>query len=100
MKNPEITLSETNKRPFLWISVISLGIAIALARLNIHLGTQVHYLDYLLLFNALTIAMVTSAGIAMLLSLAGLWRARLKSIPLAVMSLATSVFLILLFLID
>jgi len=100
MKNPETTLPETNKRPFLWISVISLGIAIALARLNIYLGTQVHYLDYLLFFNALTIAMLMSAGIAMLLSIAGLWRARFKSISLALMSLTPSVFLILLFLID
>lgn len=100
MKKTENTLLEKNKHPLLWISVIGLGIAIALARLNIYLGTQVYYLDFLSLFNALTIVMLVFAGIAMLLSMAGLWRVHFKSIPLAIMSLVSSALLILLFLID
>ena len=88
------------KHPFLWISILSLGVAIALARLNIYLGTQMNYLDYLSLFNAMTIAMLASVGIAIFLSIAGLWRARFKSIPLALMSLVSFTFLVLLFLID
>jgi hypothetical protein len=88
------------KHPFLWISVLGLGAAFALARLNIYLGTQVNYLDYLALFNTLTIAMLVSVGVAVFLSIAGLWRARFKSIPLTVMSLSSSALLILLFLTD
>ena len=88
------------KHPFLWISVLCLGAAIALARLNIYLGTQVNYLDYLSLFNTLTIAMLVSVGTAIFLSLVGLWQARFKSRPLVLMSLASSAFFVLLFLID
>lgn len=93
-------LSITQKHPFLWVGILSLASAIALARLNIYLGTQMNYLHYLLLFNALTIGMLVCAGIAISLSLAGLWRVRFKSIPLALVNLASSAFLILLFLID
>ena len=100
MTNTENSFFAHKKHLFLWISVLSLGVAFALARLNIYLGTQVNYLDYLALFNTLTIAMVLSVGIAIFLSIAGLWRARFKSIPLVLMSLASSAFLILLFLID
>jgi len=100
MTNTEKTLIDRNKYPFIWISVISLGIAIGLAKLNIYLGTQVSYLDYLSLFNTLTIVMLVFVGVAVLLSMAGLWRARFRSIPLTLMSLASSAFLLLLFLID
>jgi hypothetical protein len=77
-----------------------LGSAISLTRLNIFLGTRVNYLNYLSLFNALTIALLACASIAIILSVAGLWKARFRSIPLALTSLASSAFLILLFLID
>lgn len=100
MTNAENLSFVDKKNPFLWISVRYLGAAIALARLNIYLGTQVNYLDYLSLFNILTIAMLVSVGVAVSLSIAGLWRARFKSIPLAMMSLTSSVFLILLFLVN
>ena len=100
MTNVE-NLSLTNKKhPFLWISILSLGIAIALTRLNIYLGTQVNYLDYLSLFNSLTIAILACMGISIILGIAGLWKVRFRSIPLVLMSLASSAFLILLFLID
>ena len=100
MTNAESFLLDNKKHPFLWIGVLSLGVAIALARLNIYLGTQVNYLDTLSLFNVLTIVMLACAGIAIVLGIAGLWRVRFKSIPLAVMSLASSALLILLFLLD
>ena len=100
MTNAENLLIERKKHPFLWMGVLSLAIAIALTRLNIYLGTQVNYLDYLPLFNALTIAILACAGIAILLGVTGLWIARFRSIPLALMSLASSAYLILLFLID
>ena len=93
-------LSSNQKHPFLWIGLLSLASAIALARLNIYLGKQVDYLDYLSIFNMLTYGILLCAGIAILLGLAGLWRARFKSIPLALTSLASSAFLVLLFLID
>ncbi len=94
------TLPDNKKHPFLWLGLLSLAIAVALARLNIYLGTQMNYLHYLTLFNALTIGMLTCVGAAIILSFAGLWRARFKSIPLALASLVSSAFLILLFLID
>jgi hypothetical protein len=100
MTNTENLSFAHKKHPFLWISVLSLGVAFALARLNIYLGTQVNYLDYLSLFNAMTIAILISAGIAIFLSIAGLWRTRFRSVPLALMSLVSFVFLVLLFLID
>ena len=93
-------LLDNKEHPFLWIGLLSLASAIALTRLNIYLGKQVDYLDYLSLFNVLTYGILLCAGIAILLSLAGLWRARLKSIPLVLTILASSAFLILLFLID
>ena len=93
-------LSITQKHPFLWIGLLSLVSAITLARLNIYLGKQVNYLDYLPLFNVLSYGVLLCAGIAILLSFVGLWRVRFKSIPLAWISLASSTFLILLFLID
>ena len=99
MINADQSLPKNKERSFLWISVLSLGVAIALARLNIYLGTQVNYLNYLLLFNALTISMLTCVGIAIILSIAGLWKTRFRNIPLMLMSLASSAFLILLFLI-
>jgi len=83
MTNAEDFSFAHKKHPFLWINVLSLGAAIALVKLNIHLGTQVNYLDYLSLFNAITVAMLVSVGIAIFLSIAGLWQARFKSIPLA-----------------
>lgn len=92
--------SEKNQHPFFWLSMISLASALALTYLNIHLGKQVNYLNYLLLFNTLTISILLCAGLAIILGLAGLWRVRLKSIPLTLISLAASAFLILLFLID
>ncbi|MFL7870000.1 MAG: hypothetical protein AB8I58_14315 [Anaerolineales bacterium] len=94
------TLPRHNKHPFLWIGLFCLISAIALTRLNIYLGTQVNYLHYLSLFNALVIGMLACAVTAIILSLAGLWRIRFKSIPLILVSLASSAFLILLFLID
>ena len=100
MTNAENLLSEHKKHPFLWMGILSLGIAIALTRLNIYLGTQVNYLDSLPLFNALTIAILVCAGIAVILGIAGLWKVRFRSIPLALTSLASSAYLILLFLID
>ena len=101
MINADRSSSENNKElPFLWIGVLSLGVAIALARLNIYLGTKVNYLDHLLLFNVLTIVTLKCVGIAIILSIAGLWKARFKNIPLVLMSLVSSAFLILLFLID
>lgn len=99
MTGTENSFLENKRHPFLWISVLSLGSAIVLARLNIYLGTQVNYLDYLSYFNALTIAVLACAGVAILLSVAGLWRTRFKSIPLAVMGLASSAFMILLFMV-
>ncbi|MGD8404153.1 MAG: hypothetical protein PVJ21_10865 [Anaerolineales bacterium] len=100
MTNAENLSFAHKKYPYLWISALCLGTAFALARLNIYLGTQMNYLDYLALFNTLTIAMLVSVGIAIFLSIAGLWQARFKSIPLVLVSLASSAFLILLFLID
>ena len=100
MTTTEKSLLGHKKYPFFWMSVFSLVASIALARLNVYLGTQVNYLDYLSLFNALTIAMLLCGGIAIVMSVAGLWRARFRSIPLALMSLISSAFLILLFLID
>ena len=94
------TLPRHNRHPFLWIGLLCLISAIALTRLNIYLGTQVNYLHYLSLFNALTIGVLTCAVVAIMLSLAGLWRTRFKSIPLVLVGLASSAFLILLFLID
>ena len=100
MTNAEKLLPDNKKHPLLWTSVLSLGIAIALTRLNIYLGTQVNYPDYLSLFNALTIAMLACVGIDIVLSIAGLWRVRFRSVPLVLMSLVSFAFLILLFLID
>jgi len=100
MTNAETLLIEHKKHPFLWMGILSLGIAIALTRLNIYLGTQVNYLDYLPLFNVLTTAILACAGIAIILGLVGLWKVRFRSIPLSLTSLASSAYLILLFLID
>jgi hypothetical protein len=100
MKNSEILFTEDKKHPFLWMVVLCLGVAIALTRLNIYLGTQVNYLDYLPFFNALTIAILACASIAIILGLAGLWKAHFKSLPLALVSLASFAYLTLLFLID
>ena len=88
------------KHPFLWIGFLSLASAIVLTRLNIYLGTQVNYQDHLLFFNVLTIGVLVCASIAIILSIAGLWRTRFKSIPLWLIGLASSFFLFLLFLID
>jgi hypothetical protein len=88
------------KHPFLWIGILGLASAIGLTRLNIYLGTQVNYLDHLLFFNALTIGILSCAAITIILSLAGLWKTRFKSIPLVLVSLVSFAFLILLFLID
>jgi nitrate reductase gamma subunit len=68
--------------------------------LNIYLGTQVNYLDYLSLFNALTIIILACVGVAIILGMVGLWKVRFRSVPLVLISLASSAFLILLFLID
>ena len=100
MTNSKKMIFANQKHPFLWISVFSLIIAYILIQLNIYLGSQVNYLDYLSLFNGLTVAVLTFVVIAVAISLAGLWRARFKSIPLLVMSLISSAFLLLLFLID
>jgi len=93
-------LSEHKGHLFLWGSVLCLGAAIALARLNIYFGAQVNYLDYQSLFNALIMAVLACAGLAIVLSVAGLWKAHFKSIPLGLMSLLSSAFLILLFLVE
>ena len=93
-------LLKNKRHPFLWISLLSLVSSVAFTRLNIYLGTLVNYLDYLSFFNALTLAILMCAGIAIILSVAGLWKARFKSIPLALTGLASSAFLILLFMID
>jgi len=100
MTNSEQVLLDDKKHPFLWSGVFSLGASIALTRLNIYLGTRVNYLNFLSLFNAMTIAILACVGIAIVLSLTGLWRSRFRSIPLMVTSLASSAFLVLLFLID
>jgi len=100
MTNAENLLIENKKHPLLWVAIVGLGVAIALTRLNIYLGTQVNYLDYLLLFNALTLAILGCVGITIIVILAGLWKARFRSIPLVVMSLISFGYLILLFLID
>jgi len=71
-------LSFSQKPPFLWISIASLGLAFALARLNGFLGTQVNYLDYLSLFNTMTIAMLACVGMAIVMSFAGLWKMRFR----------------------
>jgi len=89
-----------NKHPFSWISALSLGIAIILTRLNIYLGTQVNYLDHLSFFNALTLLILACVGIAILLSVAGVWKTRFRSLPLVVLSLASTAYLVLLLLID
>ena len=94
------TQSIDQNHPFLWIGLLGLVGAIGLTRLNIYLGTQVNYLDHLLLFNALTIGILSCAAITIILSVAGLWRTRFKSAPLTLVSLASFAFLILLFLID
>ena len=94
------TLTVNKQHPFLWIGIFCLLTAISLARLNIYLGTRMNYLDALLFFNALTIGVLACASIAILLSLAGLWKTRFKSIPLALTGLTSSAFLVLLFLID
>ena len=94
------TLTVNKQHPFLWIDIFCLLTAISLARLNIYLGTRMNYLDALLFFNALTIGVLVCAGVAILLSLAGLWRTRFRSIPLILTSLTSSAFLVLLFMID
>ena len=91
---------DNKKHPFLWVAVLNLGIAVTLTRLNIYLGTQVYYLDYLPLFNTMTIVMLACAGVAIILSMAGLWKARFTSVPLVLTSLASSAFLILIFMVD
>ena len=94
-------LSHANqKHPFLWIGALSLGIAYMLVRLNIYLGTQVNYLDYLSLFNAMTIAILAFVSVAIVLGIAGLWKVRFKSVPLVLIGVASSVFMLLLFLTD
>ena len=100
MTNAENLFFANKRHPFLWINILSLGIAIALTKLNTYLGTLVNYLDYLSLFNALTLAILMCMGIAIILSVVGLWKARFKSIPLALTGLVSSAFLILLFMID
>ena len=100
MTNTEQLSLENKKHPFLWIGLLSLVSAVAFTRLNIYLGTLVNYLDYLSLFNALTLAILMCAGIAIILSVAGLWKVRFKSIPLTLTGLASSAFLILLFMIN
>lgn len=99
MINTDQSSLDNKMDPFLWIAVLSLGFAIALAKLNIYMGTQVYYLDYLSLFNVMTIAIFVSASTAIILSMVGLWKVRFKSIPLALMSLASSAFLILMFMV-
>ncbi|MBN1452419.1 MAG: hypothetical protein JW963_15495 [Anaerolineales bacterium] len=96
----KITLSDNNKPPFLRIGILCLVSAIALTWLDIHLGMQVNYLDHLLFFNVLTVSVLVCASIAIVLSIAGLWRTHFKSLPLVFINLAASAFLILLFLID
>jgi hypothetical protein len=93
-------LTNDTKRPFLWIGGFSLVSAYLLTQLNIYLGTRVNYLHYLSLFNALTVGILACTGIAILLGFIGLWRARFKSIPLALLSLASSIYLVLMFMID
>jgi hypothetical protein len=100
MTSAEKLLPKSKKHPFLWLGVLSLGVSIALTRLNIYWGTQVNYLEHLSLFNALTLLILACVGISIALSISGLWKARFRSIPLAVMSLASSTYLILLFMID
>jgi len=100
MTTTEYHLRGAQKHPFLWISVFSLGIAVVLARFNGFLGARVNYLDYLSLFNAMTIAMLACVGIAIVLSIAGLWKVHFKSAPLALIGAFSSVFMLLLFLID
>ena len=100
MTNAENLLLVKKKHPLLWTSILSLGLAIALTRLNIYLGAQVNYLDYLPLFNALTIAILACAAIAIILGVAGLWKAHFRSVPLVVTSLASFAYLILIFIID
>lgn len=96
MKN---LLSE-KKHPFLWLGLLSLANSILLAQLNISLGRQVNYLDFLPLFNVLTYGIFLCAGIAILLSVAGLWMVKFKSLPLMLTGLASFAYLILLFLND
>jgi hypothetical protein len=94
------TRSEKNQPLFFWLSTVSLASALALTYLNIYLGRQTNYLNYLQVFNTITISILICAGLAITLGLVGLWKVRLKSIPLALISLTSSAFLILLFLID
>ena len=98
MTNIEQFLHDNKKHLFLRMGVLSLVVAMALARLNIYLGTQVNYLDYLSFFNALALTMLACEGIAIGLSIAGLRRVRFRSIPLVLICLALFAFLILLFL--
>lgn len=100
MISNEQLLLDHKKHPFLWMGVFSLGVSIVLAKLNIYLGTQVNYLNYLSLFNVMILTMLACVGISIILSIAGLWRSHFRSVPLALMSLASSVFLILIFLIS
>jgi hypothetical protein len=100
MRRAEKLVPEHKEHPFLWLGVLCLGASIALTRLNIYWGTQVNYLDYLSLFNALTLLILACVGFSIAMSMAGLWRARFRSIPLVVMGLASSAYLILLFMID
>ena len=85
---------------FLWGSLLSLVSAIGFVKLNSYLGTQVNYLDYLTFFNLLTLVTLWCAFLAILLSIAGVWKSNFKSIPLVLMSLVSSAFLFLLFAID
>lgn len=71
-----------------------------MARLNIYLGTQVNYLDYLTLFNTVTLLMLASAVLSIALGVTGLWKARFKNISLILTSLAASAFLVLMFFVD
>jgi hypothetical protein len=80
--------------------LLSLANSILLARLNISLGRQVNYLDFLPLFNVLTYGIFLCAGIAILICFAGLWMVKFKSLPLMLTGLASFTFLVLLFMID
>jgi hypothetical protein len=82
-----------NRSSILRLATLSLACALVGAAASLALGARVTWYEHLGVFNTLAVIMLALGVAALALSLAGLWRARLRNARLALVACLSLLFL-------